>query len=330
MIEEILRIVSASNASDVHLHSGKIPVVRVNGALSPHGCDVIRSESILEFLSLVVPRELCDSFASLREIDSAFSMVGHRWRLHAYHAEHGVGVALRRLPCVVPCLHELGLPEVVQRFIALRQGLVLVTGATGSGKSTTAAAILRLIGDSRACHIVTIEDPIEYLHNSSTCLVSQRQVGAHTGSFSQALRAALREDPDVILVGEMRDLETVRLALQAAETGHLVISTLHTSGAARAVSRVIDVFPPEQQSLVRTILSETVEAIISQELVPSKRGGMALVCEVLVGAPSVRALIRDGKFHQLEHVMQTSAEMGMQTRARSVERLRAAGVVGSE
>jgi twitching motility protein PilT len=219
---------------------------------------------------------------------------------------------------------------VLEQFSRLDRGLVLITGATGSGKSTTAAAILDTINRHEASHIVTIEDPIEFVHESQRSLVSQREVGVHTASFSHALRAALREDPDVIFVGEMRDLETVRLALQAAETGHLVISTLHTASAAKTITRIIDVFPAEQQPQVRMILSEAVEGIVSQELVVAPGRGRVVVSEVLVATPSVRALIRDGKTHQLEHVMQTSSGAGMQTREACLRLLRSRGVFGSE
>ena len=224
----------------------------------------------------------------------------------------------------------MGLPPIVRDLVKLHQGLVLVTGATGSGKTTTAAAMLNLIIQTQACHVVTIEDPIEYLFAPSLGVITQREVGRHTASFSQALRSALREDPDVIFVGEMRDLETMRLALQAAETGHLVISTLHTMGAAKAVSRVIDVLPSDQQPFIRSVVADTLEGIGSQELVPSASGGMVLIPEVLIGTPAVRALIREGRFHQLEHVMQTSLDVGMQTRARSISMLHAQGRLALE
>jgi twitching motility protein PilT len=329
MLDEIMSASCAAQASDIHLHSGMPAIIRVRGSLSPLAGEGFSTSVLIDFLSIVVSEDTRKSFLGGQEIDCAFSSSHGRWRLHAYHAERGVGIALRRLPKCVPSVEKLGLPQVVRDLVRRRQGLVLVTGATGSGKTTTAAAMLNLISHSQACHIVTIEDPIEYILTSAQGVVSQREVGRHTSSFSQALRAALREDPDVIFVGEMRDLETMHLALQAAETGHLVISTLHTMGAAKAVSRVVDVFPSDQQPLVRSVLADTLEGVVSQELVPGVSGELALVPEVLIGTPAVRSLIREGKFHQLEHVMQTSLDVGMQTRARSLAVMRSHGSLAS-
>lgn len=325
ILDNIMTTPPATHASDVHLRAGTSPTVRVNGILCSLEAEVLTTDALTGFISTIVSRDVYECFLGGEEIDGAFSSSHGRWRLHAYHSERGVGVALRRLPKDVPSVEQLGLPRIVCELAKLRQGLVLVTGATGSGKTTTAAAIVGLITQTQACHVVTIEDPIEYLFAPSLGVVTQREVGRHTASFSHALRAALREDPDVIFVGEMRDLETMRLALQAAETGHLVISTLHTMGAAKAVSRVVDVFPSDQQPLVRSVVADTLEGIISQELVPGDSGGTVLIPEVLIGTPAVRALIREGKVHQLEHVMQTSLDVGMQTRARSVSMLRTQG-----
>lgn len=325
ILDNIMTTFPATPASDIHLQEGASPIVRVNGILHSLEAEALTTDALTGFLSTVVSKEVYESFLGGEEIDGAFSSSHGRWRLHAYHSERGVGVALRRLPKDVPSVEQLGLPRIIHELVKLRQGLVLVTGATGSGKTTTAAAMVHLITQTQACHVVTIEDPIEYLFTPSLGVVTQREVGRHTTSFARALRAALREDPDVIFVGEMRDLETMRLALQAAETGHLVISTLHTMGAAKAVSRVVDVFPSDQQPLVRSVVADTLEGIISQELVPSDSGGLVLIPEVLIGTPAVRALIREGKVHQLEHVMQTSLDVGMQTRARSVSVLRTQG-----
>lgn len=314
-----------AQASDIHLQGGTIPLYRVHGELRRAPWAELSSPELLESLAPLISRDAYESLLAQREIDGAFSTSEGRWRLHAYHTERGVGVALRRLPREIPSIDALRLPGVVTELTKLKQGLILVTGATGSGKTTTAASMLNLISHTRACHIVTIEDPIEYLFAPSVGAVSQREVGRHTVSFAQALRAALREDPDVIFVGEMRDLETVQLALQAAETGHLVISTLHTMGASKAVSRIVDIFPSAQQGLARSVIASTLEAIVSQELIPSASGGRVVVPEILLGTPGIRALIRDGKFHQIDHVMQTSLEVGMLTRARSLELLRAQG-----
>jgi twitching motility protein PilT len=317
-------------ASDLHLRSGDIPMVRVDGALVKCGTEIISEAGVQNFLCNVLSSDELATLKQRVEVDGAFTSSHGRWRFNVYHFMHGVGLSLRRLPLTVPALGQLGLPEAVGQFAHLNRGLVLITGATGSGKSTTAAALLDVINRSSESHIVTIEDPIEYVHESVRSLVSQREVGTHTKSFSQALRSALREDPDVIFVGEMRDLETVRLTLQAAETGHLVISTLHTAGAAKTVARVVDVFPAEQQAMVRMMFAEAVEGIVSQELVVCNGGGRVVVSEVLVATSSVRSLIRDGKTHQLEHVMQTSSGVGMQTREASLRSLRARGLLGSE
>ena len=320
-VEHILDAACLADASDIHLHAGRAPMLRLAGRVEVVDLEPVSQEELLWFLSHVATHESCEAFNTGREVDGAFSTSHGRWRLHAYYTEHGASLALRRLPKVIPSLDELGIPPVARNLASLKQGLILVTGATGSGKSTTAASMLSLIGHSRACHIVTIEDPIEYLFDFPRGLVSQREIQKHTDSFAQALRAALREDPDVIFVGEMRDLETMRLALQAAETGHLVISTLHTAGASKTISRVVDVFPSDQQSLVRTVLAGAIEAIISQELVVAPSGKRVLVPEVLIGTPGVRALIRDGKFHHIDHLMQTSLDVGMRTRACSLSML---------
>lgn len=330
ILDSIITTLHAARASDIHLCTGVPPITRVHGVLQRADGEVLTTSVLKEFVSTVVSRDTYERFVGGEEIDGAFSSSYGRWRLHAYHFERGVGVALRRLPNDIPSGEDLGLPPIVRDLVKLHQGLVLVTGATGSGKTTTAAAMLNLIIQTQACHVVTIEDPIEYLFAPSLGVITQREVGRHTASFSQALRSALREDPDVIFVGEMRDLETMRLALQAAETGHLVISTLHTMGAAKAVSRVIDVFPSDQQPLIRSVVADTLEGIVSQELVPSASGGMVLIPEVLIGTPAVRALIREGRFHQLEHVMQTSLDVGMQTRARSISMLHAQGRLALE
>ena len=330
VIDVLLENACGVGASDLHIRCGAIPMMRVDGALVKCGTDILRQAVVESFLCTVLSPEELATLQQLVEVDGAFTSSQGRWRFNAYHFMNGIGISLRRLPLTVPPLEHLGLPEVVGRFAQLSRGLVLITGATGSGKSTTAAALLDVINRTQASHIVTIEDPIEYVHESQCSLVSQREVGTHTHSFSHALRSALREDPDVIFVGEMRDLETIRLALQAAETGHLVISTLHTASAAKTIARVVDVFPAEQQSMVKMMLAEAVEGIVSQELIARAGGGRVVVSEVLIATPGVRSLIRDGKTHQLEHVMQTSSGSGMQTRETALRTLRARGLLGSE
>lgn len=327
LFDELLDLACDAQASDMHLSSGVAPILRVGGGLERCAAASLTPTLIKDYVSRIFSNDDVAAFQRGVEVDGAFSTLHGRWRAHAYHNSQGGAISLRRLPLYVPALEELGLPEVVRRMTSLERGLVLITGPTGSGKSTTAASMLGRINQNDARHIVTIEDPIEFLHQSKRSLVSQRQVGAHTASFADALRAALREDPDVIFVGEMRDLETIRLALQAAETGHLVISTLHTSSASKTIARIIDVFPAEQQAHVRAVLSETLEGVIAQELVPAVGKGMVVVSEVLVATPAVRSVIRDGKTHQLDNIMQTSLGVGMQSREACLRSLQSAGMI---
>jgi len=313
--------------SDLHIVEGESPLCRVHGGLTGLHGEPISGDQFSVLLHGLLTEEQRDRFARGLDVDAARSLVGERWRVHAYTQRRGRALSLRRIPTHPPALENLGLPESVERWTSLQRGLVLITGPTGSGKSTTAASILSLINARDAKHIVTIEDPIEFVHLGRGCLVSQREVGGHVQSFSHALRSALREDPDVIFVGEMRDLETIRLALQAAETGHLVISTLHTSSAAKTVARIVDVFPAEQQSHIRSVLADTLEGIIAQELVVNRGGGRSLVAEVLIATSAVRSLIREGKTHHVEHVLDTSASCGMRSRAASVRLLRDQGLI---
>jgi twitching motility protein PilT len=250
-----------------------------------------------------------------------------RFRVNVYEHERGSAAALRRVPAEPPVLETLALPAVVSDLCARERGLVLVTGPTGSGKTTTLAAMVDAINHSRDGHVLTLEDPIEFLHVSRRCLVTQREVGRHAESFSEGLRSALREDPDVILVGEMRDLETIALTLTAAETGHLVLGTLHARSAAKTVDRIVDVFPADQQRHVRAMLAESLEAVLAQTLVPRRGGGRVAAVEVLVATPAVRNLIREGKSHQLPSVMQTSQRSGMQTLVQAVAELKRSRVI---
>ena len=326
-IEELIQRPVPPEASDLHLVEGFVPLARLHGALRELQGSSLSEERFTALLYTLLTDDLREAFARGLDVDTARSLAGERWRIHGYTQRAGRALSLRRIPNLIPDLAGLGLPDGVHRWASLRSGLVLITGPTGSGKSTTAAALLDLINARDARHVVTIENPIEFLHNNRSCLVSQREVGAHVGSFTDALRSALREDPDIIFVGEMRDLETIRLALQAAETGHLVISTLHTSSAAKTVARVVDVFPAEQQPQIRAILADTLEGVVAQELVVNRQGGRSLVAEVLVATPAVRSLIRDGKTHHLEHVIQTSASVGMRSREASLRGLRERGLL---
>lgn len=303
-------------ASDVHLRSDRRPVFRVDGELFEGGLELLTHEQIEAWLKSVITPRQWSELQEGEEIDFSFEHGnGVRFRANAYRHAHGLGCALRRIPADMPSLKQLGLPPFVQQIAQYTKGLVLITGVTGSGKSTTAASLIDQINQERAVHVITIEDPIEFVFVPQRALISQRAIDSHTRSPASALRAALREDPDVIFVGEMRDAETIHLALTAAETGHLVISTLHTRSAATAVDRIVDAFPAGQQPQVRSMVADSLAAVISQELLPSPSGGRALVAEVLVGTPAVAALLREGKTHQLEHIMQTSQALGMQTRA---------------
>jgi len=328
---DILHKAEVLSASDIHLSTGSGARFRVDGELVFDGGEVVTEAVCLSFLEEIAPGVVSQIRAGAAENDFAFDGErGVRYRGHVYRQAHGVSISLRRLPSRNSSLSDLGIPAILSRIVSADRGLLLITGATGSGKSTTAAALIDFINQNYARHIVTIEDPIEFAHRSNRSLVSQREVGAHTDSFSRALRAALREDPDVIFVGEMRDAETIHMALTAAETGHLVISTLHTSGAARTIDRIVDVFPSSQQNQARAMVAESLLAVISQDLVSRVGGGRIVVPEVLIGAPAVRALIREGKIHQLEHVMQTSGGMGMQTRTAALRQLRERGLVPKE
>jgi twitching motility protein PilT len=277
--------------------------------------------------------ELCSPerrkrFEQDHDIDFSHAIPGvGRFRVNIFLQARGPGAVLRTIPTEIPSIEALQLPTLLTRLCERERGLVLVTGPTGSGKSTTLAAMVDLINQTWDAHILTIEDPIEFVHGSKRCLVNQREVGVHTESFSSALRSALREDPDVILVGEMRDLETISLALTAAETGHLVFGTLHTSSAAKTMDRIIDVFPAAQQNQIRAMLAESLEAVVAQQLLKKKEGGRVAACEILVGNTAVRNLIREGKLHQIPSMMQTGQQAGMQTFDMAVADLAKRGLI---
>jgi len=302
-------------ASDLHWSSGEPPAVRVGGLLQRLSeVPGATADELVRQVGECIPPYLYSQLVDGREIDCAFALSGlGRFRLHVYRHAGGVAAAVRFIPSEVPRLESLGLPRFVAELAQLDRGLVLVTGPTGTGKSTTLAALVDLINREQPRHIITIEDPIEFVHVQKQAIVRQREVGVHTGSFASALRAGLREDPDIILVGELRDLETIQLALTAAETGHVVFATLHASGAAKTIDRVIDVFPAGQQAQVRSMLAESLQAVISQTLIRRKDGTRVPNVEIVSGTPAVRTLIREGKTHQLAGVMQVSRAAGMCT-----------------
>jgi twitching motility protein PilT len=325
---ELLRELLARSGSDLHLSAGEPPLVRVHGDLVRLGDTPLAPEAVTALVHAVMTEEQRKVFAAEHDVDFACVVpdVG-RFRANAFLHGRGPGAVFRAIPTAIPSLESLGLPAVLGELCTRERGLVLVTGPTGSGKSTTLAAMVDVVNATWDGHILTIEDPIEFVHAPKRCLVNQREVGAHTGSFATALRSALREDPDVILVGEMRDLETISLALTAAETGHLVFGTLHTSSAAKTIDRIIDVFPAGQQSQIRTMLAESLEAVVAQTLLKKKGGGRIAACEVLVGTSAVRNLIREGKLHQIPSMMQTGQRLGMQTLDMAVADLVKRGLV---
>ncbi len=303
----------ALKASDLHITTGCPPTYRVNGRLVREGASLTLAETELFARSLMTEKQW-DTFMSQGELDFPLSTHNSRYRVNAYHQRGSCAVALRLIGTAIRTIAELGLPAVLEEFCALPRGLVLVTGPTGSGKSTTLAAMIEVINNTRDCHILTLEDPIEYLHKHKKSLVNQREVGSDTASYPSGLRAALRQDPDVILVGEMRDLDSIAIALTAAETGHLVLSTLHTIGAAKTIDRIIDVFPPYQQQQVRVQLSMALQGVISQQLLPTADGrGRIAAVEVMFASPAIRNLIREGKTPQINNAITTSAQAGMVT-----------------
>ncbi len=302
-------------ASDLHLTTGAPPLVRLQGCLSPLAEEaVLTADMTASLLRSFITEEQWQQFCQLRELDLIYAKEKNRYRIHAFQQHEGTALAVRLIPDILPTLAQLGHPEVLRQLACKRHGLVIICGPTGCGKSTTLAAMVNQINCERCCHVITLEEPIEYLHTHRRSIVNQREITQDTPSFSQGLRAALREDPDVILVGEMRDAETMQTVLTAAETGHLVLATLHTNEAAQALDRIIDGFPPHQQQQVRQQLSMVLEAVVAQQLLPLLDGhGRVAALEILLATPAVRSLIREGKTHQLLSVMQTNGKMGMQT-----------------
>lgn len=314
-LEQWLRAAFQLKASDVHLSVGMPPVFRINGGLKRYGSEALRPEDTEQISQLVIDEKYYGDFEEAGEIDISYGIQGlSRFRVNAYRQRSCVSLAFRIIPTSIPSMEDLMLPESVRKMAGKHQGLVLVTGPTGSGKSTTLASMIDFMNRTMSRHIITLEDPIEYLHKHKTCVIDQREIGFDTNNFANGLRAALRQDPDVILLGEMRDLETIATAITAAETGHLVLGTLHTTNASSTIDRIVDVFPPEQQGQIRIQLASVLVGVMSQRLLPTNDGkGRRAITEVLVNTPAVANLIRNEKIHQIHSVMQTSKNAGMHT-----------------
>lgn len=328
-IENLLEECIRRNASDLHLQYGLSPILRIDGVLTPiASINPLNEETIRNLIFATLDEEQQKILIKDKEFDYSFAFGDiARFRVNAFHERGKLAAAFRLIPNKIKNINDLGMPAIVETFAEYPRGLVLVTGPTGSGKSTTLAALIDKINREKSVHIITIEDPIEFTHKSQRAVIAQREVHYDTFSFAAALRSVLREDPDVVLIGEMRDLETIQAAITIAETGHLVFATLHTNSAAQSIDRMVDVFPAHQQPQVRTQLSNMLMAICAQRLVPAVGGGRVVAAEIMVANSAVRALIRDGKTHQLDTAIQTGADQGMQTMDRTLARLVQTGVI---
>jgi twitching motility protein PilT len=322
-IKNLLQLTVDKNASDLHMVVGIVPTLRVDGELLTVPNEPVLSPSEMErSLRELLTKEQIESLTVNKEIDFSISFSQKaRFRVNAYTQKNTWGVAFRKIPLIIPKIDDLGLPKIAHQFTSMRQGFILITGPTGHGKSTTLAAIINEINATRSCHIVTIEDPVEFVFTPTKSIISQREMHEDTHSWNIALRSVLREDPDVVLIGEMRDYETIAAAITIAETGHLVFATLHTNSAAETMDRIVDVFPEEQQSQIKLQLSNVLEAVVSQRLVPAIAGGRLVATETLVATNAIKTAIREGKTYQIRSIIQTSGEIGMYTMETSLARL---------
>lgn len=330
-ITELLAFSAKQGASDLHLSAGLPPMIRVDGDVRRINLPALDHKQVHALIYDIMNDKQRKDFEEFLETDFSFEVPGvARFRVNAFNQNRGSGAVFRTIPSKVLSMEDLGMGEIFRKISDVPRGLVLVTGPTGSGKSTTLAAMLDYINSNKYHHILTVEDPIEFVHESKKCLINQREVHRDTLGFSEALRSALREDPDIILVGEMRDLETIRLALTAAETGHLVFGTLHTTSAAKTIDRVVDVFPAEEKSMVRSMLSESLQSVISQTLLKKIGGGRVAAHEIMIGTPAIRNLIREDKVAQMYSAIQTGGSLGMQTLDSCLKSLVTKGIVSRE
>jgi twitching motility protein PilT len=331
-IDAFFKLMNEQGASDLHLMAGQPPALRIRGEIERVKYKVLDNDDLRGMLYEIAPETKIKAFEETGDVDFGYEIPGlARYRANFFMQKNGVGAVFREIPSAIMTAEQLGLPPVVSKLASLPRGLVLVTGPTGSGKSTTLAAIVDVANRVRKDHIITVEDPIEFVHQSQSCIVNHREIGVHTASFSTALRGALREDPDIILVGEMRDLETISLAVEAASTGHLVFSTLHTSSAWKTVDRVIEVFPSHEQPLIRSTLADGLRAVIAQTLFKRiDRKGRVVALEILIANPAVRNLIREGKTHQLPSMVQTGKKYGMVLLDDSIMDLYKKGMISAE
>lgn len=331
-IDKVLTEAKNLNVSDIHITTGIPPIFRMHGTLKRYGDENLTPDMTKEIARALMPEVLWEQFIEKGEMDFSYSLSGvARFRVNSFHQRGSISHAFRTIPTEIPSINDLNMPNTLVSLAETQQGLILVTGPTGSGKSTTLAAMIRHINETMPKHIITLEDPIEYLHRHGTSIIDQREVGFDTGSFANGLRAALRQDPDVILVGEMRDLETISTAITAAETGHLVMATLHTSSAASTIERIIDVFPPGQQAQVRTQLAGILKAVVSQRLLPTANGkGRIAATEILINNAAVANLIRTEKVHQIPNVILTNRSFGMHMMVSSVQELLSQGKISRQ
>ena len=329
-IADLLAFSINQGASDLHLSAGVVPMLRIDGDMQRCDLPMLEAEQARGLIHSTMTDAQRGAFEAQHEADFTYAVPGlGRFRVNAFEQQRGSGAVFRSISQAVPSLESLGLGEVFSQLCHAPHGLILVTGATGSGKTTTLAAMIDHLNSTRQQHILTLEDPIEFIHEPRQCLINQREVHRHSHSFAAALRSAMREDPDVIMLGEMRDLDTIRLALTAAETGHLVLATLHTSSAAKTIDRMVDVFPGEEKTMVRTLLSQSLQAVISQTLVKKVGGGRVAAHEIMLATPAIRNLIRENKVAQMLSAIQTGGAVGMQTLEMGLERLREKGLINT-